>query len=191
MLPGFRSSREAEVICLPTELACLEQQLSRLSLSNLSERCLCRACRDLHQGRASPVAALGCLTSHGIPWHPEMGLGCLCCRGAGVGTPSIQRTSQTLCFGGCIQAPVLDGPFPVAQGPAAGFTEGYSITPGTRAQEIAVCPGAASSCQLLAEPAMASPAPVPWESQVLAGASSWVLGMVLTRNAWGGSWHPL
>lgn len=70
MLPGFRSSREAEVICLPTELACLEQQLSRLSLSNLPERCLCRACRDLHQGRASPVAALGCLTSHGIPWHP-------------------------------------------------------------------------------------------------------------------------
>lgn len=189
MLLGFRSSQEAEVICLPTELACLEKQLSWLSLSNLPVRCLCRACRDLHQGRASPVAAPGCLTSHRIPSHPEMGLGCLCCCGAGVGAPSIRRTSKTLCFGGHIQALVLDGPFLVVQGPAAGFTEGYSITPGTQTQEITVCPGAASSHQLPAEPATTSPALVSWESQVLAGVSSWVLGLLLTRNEWGKSWH--
>lgn len=35
VLPGFSSSRETEVICLPMELACLEQQLPRLSFPNL------------------------------------------------------------------------------------------------------------------------------------------------------------
>lgn len=35
VLLGFSSSREAEVICLPVELACSEQQLPWLSFSNL------------------------------------------------------------------------------------------------------------------------------------------------------------
>lgn len=38
MLPGFRSSQEAEVICLPMELACSEQQLPQLPFSNLPAR---------------------------------------------------------------------------------------------------------------------------------------------------------
>lgn len=38
VLPGFSSSRETEVICLPVELACSEQQLPRLSFSNLPAR---------------------------------------------------------------------------------------------------------------------------------------------------------
>lgn len=61
----------------------------------------------------------------------------------------MQRIPNTMCFGGCIQALVLDGPFPVAQGLAAVFTEGYPITLGTQIQEIAFCPGAASSYWLL------------------------------------------
>lgn len=81
----------------------------------------------------------------------------------------MQRIPNTMCFGGCIQALVLDGPFPVAQGPAAGFTEGYPITLGTQIQEIAFCPGAASSYHLLADLATALPALVSWKSRVLAG----------------------
>lgn len=38
VLLGFSSSQEAEVICLPVELACSEQQLPWFSFSNLPAR---------------------------------------------------------------------------------------------------------------------------------------------------------
>lgn len=38
VLLGFSSSRETEVICLPMELMCSEQQLPRFSSSNLPAR---------------------------------------------------------------------------------------------------------------------------------------------------------